>query len=239
WRTVDGGSINYVHKICDALGSRLVLNAGVDRVSRGDGCVVVHRTHAPSETFDHVILACHSDQSAALLDDTFAARKFLLGGVRYRPNTIYLHHDETLMPQRKSAWASWNVLKQDGEDLCLSYWMNKLQGIRDDRPLFVTLNPTHPPRSEKTFDKVTFDHPQFDAPAEAAVRALRGDNGNEGLWLAGAWMGSGFHEDGLKSGLEAALSLGGRVPWSAQGVATRPVAETSNARPALARRGLL
>ena len=122
------------------------------------------------------------------------------------------------MPSRRAAWASWNVIKQDNGDICLSYWMNRLQGLDDSRPLFITLNPETPPRPDLTFHQYAFDHPQFDTAAEAAVRGLKRIQGQDGLWIAGAWMGRGFHEDGLKSGLSAALSLGGRVPWDAKGV---------------------
>ena len=122
------------------------------------------------------------------------------------------------MPKKKAAWASWNVIKQNTPEMCLTYWMNKLQNLPGDSPLFVTLNPETPPSADLTFATMEKAHPQFDAPAEAAVRALKREQGQDKIWLAGAWMGSGFHEDGLKSGLSCALSLGGQVPWTAEGV---------------------
>jgi predicted NAD/FAD-binding protein len=122
------------------------------------------------------------------------------------------------MPGRKAAWASWNVLKQPGGDICLTYWMNKLQNIASQAPVFITLNPAAPPAPDLVIHQYCFDHPQFDAAAEAAVRSLGRIQGQDGLWFAGAWMGRGFHEDGLKSGLAAALSLGGEVPWDAKSV---------------------
>ena len=180
-----------------------------------------------------MILASHSDQSLAMLDETFEDRRFLLRSVRYRPNMVYVHRDPALMPQRRAAWASWNVLRQGGEDICLTYWMNRLQGLPDASPIFVTLNPVDPPAADKTFASFTADHPQFDLPAEAAVREIKRTNGEAGLWLAGAWMGSGFHEDGLKSGLEAGLSLGGQVPWVPEGITVKaPAIADTVARPA-------
>ena len=124
------------------------------------------------------------------------------------------------MPRRRAAWGSWNVLgsKSTSDDICLTYWMNRLQHVPKHLPLFVTLNPDEPPAPEHTFQEYVFDHPQFNAAAEAAVRSLELRQGRDGLWFAGAWMNSGFHEDGLKSGLRAALSLGGRVEWKAEGV---------------------
>jgi uncharacterized protein len=218
WRTVSGGSQNYVRAVSAALGWRVRTNARVTRVHPFGSRMGVVLAAGNPEVFDHVILACHSDESLRLVEHDFDDAAFYLRSVRYRPNTIYLHRDPALMPARKAAWASWNVIKQANGELCLSYWMNKLQNLDPSRPVFITLNPETAPAPELTFHAYAFDHPQFDAAAEAAVRSLKRMQGKDGLWFAGAWMGRGFHEDGLKSGLSAALSLGGRVPWAAEGV---------------------
>ena len=233
WRTVTGGSGRYVEKVSAVLGSRLCLNAPVQSVRRYGEHLHVRLHNGSSQVFDDVILACHSDQARALLDGDFDEQRFLLGSARYRPNRIFLHRDPTLMPNRKAAWASWNVMKQaESEQICLTYWMNRLQGLPQDKPLFVTLNPETPPRPELTFREFTFDHPQFDAPAAAAVRSIKRLQGRDGLWFAGAWMGHGFHEDGLKSGLAPALALGGMVPWEPEGVPTYTPAHRQTASPA-------
>jgi predicted NAD/FAD-binding protein len=224
WRTVTGGSKRYVSKLVEALGNRVRVNTPVQSVARAGRQISVQTGDGPAELFDQVIMASHSDQSLDMLDDSFADRRFLLKSVRYRPNKIYLHRDEKLMPKRKAAWAAWNVLENknpEHHDVCLTYWMNVLQGQASKMPLFVTLNPNTPPAADKTFHTLQFDHPQFDRAAEAAVRELKRTNGDNGLWMAGAWMGSGFHEDGLKSGLEAALSLGGAVPWEVQNISPK------------------
>ncbi|RAN32401.1 NAD(P)/FAD-dependent oxidoreductase [Hyphomonas pacifica] len=218
WRTVTGGSRNYVDRVVRLLGPRLRLNTGVQRIFPFGEHVAVVTDAGRTQVFDDVILATHSDQAQRMVEGKFEEQSFLLRSVRYRPNRIYLHRDPALMPSRKAAWASWNVLKQESGDICLTYWMNRLQGLPDDRPVFITLNPDTPPRDEFTFLEYNFDHPQFDAAAEAAVRGLNRIQGQDGLWIAGAWMGRGFHEDGLKAGLSAALSLGGQVPWQAEGV---------------------
>ncbi|MEM7662569.1 MAG: FAD-dependent oxidoreductase [Pseudomonadota bacterium] len=218
WRTVTNGSQCYVKKVARDLGDRIRTGSEIKRVSRFGTQVKLEDISGQQHIFDHVILASHSDQSLAMLDESFEDQRFMLRSVHYRPNQIYLHRDPSLMPQRRSAWAAWNVLKQGEEDICLTYWMNKLQGLPNECPLFVTLNPKEPPAEDTIFSSFSFDHPQFDRPAEAAVREIKRINGENGLWLAGAWMGSGFHEDGLKSGLEAALSLGGKVPWKASGI---------------------
>ena len=218
WRTVTGGSRNYVQKVAALLGDRLHLNTPVERVLAFGEKVRLVLCDGREELFDDVILATHADTTRQLLAPTFELPRFLLGSTCYRPNQIYLHRDPRLMPKKKAAWASWNVIKQDTPEMCLTYWMNRLQNLPDERPLFVTLNPETPPAPHLTFARMEKAHPQFDAPAEAAVRELKRIQGSDGLWLAGAWMGSGFHEDGLKSGLACALSLGGRVPWQVEGV---------------------
>ena len=218
WRTVTGGSQSYVSKVVDALGARVRTNCGVARVSPFGSKTAVVLESGQTELFDDVIFATHSDQSLRMVEEKYDSQAFLLRSVRYRPNSIWLHRDPALMPKRKTAWASWNVLKQDSDDICLTYWMNRLQGLDPSRPLFITLNPAKPPREDLTFLHYELDHPQFDAPAEAAVRGLNRIQGKDNLWFSGAWMGRGFHEDGLKSGLSAALSLGGKVSWDPEGV---------------------
>lgn len=223
WRTVAGGSRNYVRRISEALGERARLRSEVSRVRPFGTKTAVILASGETVLFDDVILACHSDEALRIVEQDYEDQAFCLRSVKYRPNTIYLHRDPALMPARKAAWASWNVMKQANGDICLSYWMNRLQGIDASRPLFITLNPEHRPAEHLTFHEYVFDHPQFDTAAEAAVRSLKRIQGQDALWFAGAWMGRGFHEDGLKAGLSAALSLGGTVPWEAKGVDILPV----------------
>ncbi len=218
WRTVSGGSRNYVAKMTADLGGRVRSESSVVRIHPFADRVAIVQATGATELFDDVILACHSDEALRLVERDYEDPAFYLRSVKYRPNTIYLHRDPALMPGRKAAWASWNVLKQANGDICLTYWMNRLQSIDPRKPVFITLNPETAPAPELTFHKYSFDHPQFDTAAEAAVRSLKRIQGQQGLWFAGAWMGRGFHEDGLKSGLSPALSLGGNVPWDVKGV---------------------
>lgn len=220
WRTVTGGSRSYVNKAADLLGERLKLSAPVKRISKFGEKVRIDVDGSSPQIFDEVILTVHSDQALEMLGPEFETERFLLRSIRYRPNEIYLHRDVSFMPKRRAAWASWNVLGEQSGDqsICLTYWMNRLQNLREDKPLFVTLNPERPPASGTFFKKIEFDHPQFDAAAGAAKRSLGRRQGMNGVWFAGAWLGSGFHEDGLKSGLKPALSLGGKVEWTPEGV---------------------
>jgi hypothetical protein len=122
------------------------------------------------------------------------------------------------MPRRKRAWASWNFLRWQREDamandVAVTYWMNNLQGIDADKPLFVSLNPPFAPRDELTFGQYICEHPQFNRAAFAAQRRLGDIQGSRRTWFCGAWTGYGFHEDGLRSGLAVAEALGAHAPW--------------------------
>lgn len=218
WRTVKGGSQNYVAAISKQLEGRFKLSCGVKEVRPFDTKTVVVSEDGRQDAYDDVILATHSDQALDMLGPGYQKQKGFLKSIKYRANSIYVHRDTRLMPGRRSAWASWNVLKQSNGEICLTYWMNRLQSIDDSKPVFITLNPEEPPADDLTFDQYEFDHPQFDLASEAAVRSLKRIQGHNGLWFCGAWMGSGFHEDGLRSGLSVATALGGRVPWSAVGL---------------------
>lgn len=216
WRTVKGGSRTYVEKLREDLGRRVRSGAPVLSVSRGLDGVTVRTAEGPA-VFDQVIFACHSDEALAILGaEATPAEATHLAAVRYAPNTAYLHRDPALMPKRQAAWASWNYLRGGGiaqEGVTVSYWMNLLQNINRKHPLFVTLNPATPPDPALTFKTIAYSHPQFDRPALAAQRALKELQGQNRTWFAGAWLGYGFHEDGLSSGLAAARQLGAVLPW--------------------------
>ena len=216
WRTVQGGSKAYVARLRAALGNRVRAGDPVAAVRR-DGDHVLVRTQSGVETiFDQVVFACHSDEALALLADADATERALLGAVKFEPNTAWLHRDPSLMPKRRAAWASWNYMRAAGADdrVCVSYWMNKLQAIDLDRPVFVTLNPAVPPTAALTFGSFQYSHPQFNAEALTARDAILARQGARRTWFVGAWLGNGFHEDGLASGLRVARRLGGAIPWT-------------------------
>jgi predicted NAD/FAD-binding protein len=218
WRTVTGGSRTYVKKLVEPLGDKVLLGRQVTEVRRQGECVQVTDSTGETRSFDYAIMASHSDQSLEMLKDASDAEGSLLADVRYRPNDVYLHRDEALMPKRKKVWAAWNYMSSGRTaatraGVSVSYWMNKLQNIDKDYPLFITLNPSQAPDPEKTFLRTSYDHPQFDAKALAAQKRLPDVQGSGRIWFAGAWTGYGFHEDGLRSGLNAAEGLGAFVPW--------------------------
>jgi uncharacterized protein len=218
WRTVKGGSQRYVEKLTAAFRDRLRLGCAVTSIERTPHGVIVHDSHGGKSTYDHVVIASHSDQALAMLSDADNRERAILGAIVYAPNTVYLHRDIRLMPKRRRAWASWNFLRWQLEgttknDVAVTYWMNRLQGIDADKPLFVSLNPPFEPAAELTFGKYVCEHPQYNAAAFAAQKRLGEIQGRRHTWFCGAWTGYGFHEDGLRSGLTVAEALGATAPW--------------------------
>jgi predicted NAD/FAD-binding protein len=224
WRTVKGGSQRYVEKLTASFRDRMRLGCAVTSIERTSHGVVVHDSHGRNDVYDHVVIASHSDQALAMLGDADAGERAVLGAIGYSPNAVYLHRDTRLMPKRKRAWASWNFLRWQRQDpagsqgcahndVAVTYWMNELQGIDRDKPLFVSLNPPFEPSPELTFGKYMCEHPQYNAAAFAAQKKLRDIQGRRHTWFCGAWTGYGFHEDGLRSGLAVAEALGADVPW--------------------------
>jgi predicted NAD/FAD-binding protein len=220
WRAVKGGSRRYVEKLTSAFRDRLRLGCAVTSIERTSHGVVVNDSHGGRECYDHVVIASHSDQALAMLSDASNQERDILGDIGYAPNVVYLHRDIRLMPKRRRAWASWNFLRWQREgstvnDVAVTYWMNRLQGIDDGKPLFVSLNPPFEPDPALTFGKYMCDHPQYNAAAFAAQKRLGEIQGRRHTWFCGAWTGYGFHEDGLRSGLAVAEALGATVPWRA------------------------
>lgn len=222
WRTVRGGARNYLDRLLAPIAD-IRTGSPVRTIIRDSFGVTVWADGQEPERFDEVVIASHSDQALDLLGDASREERAVLSAIPYRPNRVVLHRDPHLMPKRKRAWSAWNYLRSSGDDeVCVTYWMNRLQGIDPGCPLFVSLNPAIEPRADLIFGEWTYDHPQFDARALSAQARLDDIQGVRRTWFAGAWTGSGFHEDGLRSGLDAAQALGVRVPWRA-GNDMRPV----------------
>jgi len=217
WRTVSGGSRNYVKKLTEDTDANFKTNSEVKSVERLSSGVAVTDINGHVEIFDEVVLASHSDQSLNILKDASPEERDILSSVQYVKNDVWLHRDTSLMPKRKKAWAAWNYIGNknvmDDRDVSVTYWMNKLQNINEKNPLFVTLNPIKKPDEALTFERYQYAHPLFDSAAIDAQSRLDTIQGKNKVWFCGAWTGFGFHEDGLKSGLKVARALGGIVPW--------------------------
>ncbi len=218
WRTVEGGARAYVEKMLGGMNGRVQLGRGATQVRRTRDGVWIHDTDGGAELFDKVVIATHADQALGLLADPTPAEASLLGCFRYSRNSAILHDDPKLMPRRRKAWSSWNYLGQrvpggGTNGLCVSYWMNRLQGIDHPRPLIMTLNPNREPTPGSIIDATEFDHPLFDNAAMAAQRDFWPIQGENRTYYCGAWLGAGFHEDGLQAGLAVAEAIGAERPW--------------------------
>lgn len=215
WRTVDGGSREYVTRLTRAFANRIIRRAPVLGVRRAPGHVDL-LSGSEWRRFDHVVIATHANQALAMLEDSSVAERALLGAFGYRSNEAVLHTDTRLMPRRARVWSSWNYASEGTAqtELSVTYWMNRLQGLPDDAPLFVTLNPLLQPDPARVIRRDVYEHPIFDGTALKAQGQLWSLQGQRNTWFCGAYFGAGFHEDGLQAGLAVAEQLGGlRRPW--------------------------
>ncbi|MGB1207749.1 MAG: NAD(P)/FAD-dependent oxidoreductase [Paracoccaceae bacterium] len=220
WYTVDGGSVEYVTRLQAAMQRQNVdlrlgaPIAGVRRIQHGPLQKVDIRPHGGEwESFDDVVFATHSDDSLAMLSDARPDETRALSAIRYQPNRVVLHADDRIMPRRRACWSSWNYTEDGAKtmnQIDLTYWMNCLQPIPKDDPLFVTLNSTRTIREDLIYDETTLRHPVFDLAALDGQSAVRVFNGTANTWFCGAWMKNGFHEDGLGSAVDVVHALRSR-----------------------------
>ncbi|MDI4634111.1 FAD-dependent oxidoreductase [Pelomonas sp. V22] len=217
WRTVVGGSRHYVSRMIEAIGPGVHLGCAATSVARdADGAWVSSEGAEQPRRFDQVVLATHADQALRLLKQPSFEEQRLLGAFHYSRNLAVLHSDASLMPRRRRVWSAWNYAASRArpDQLSVTYWMNALQHLPMSHPLFLTLNPTREPAPASLLRTEVYEHPQFDAAALRAQHELWSLQGQQQTWFCGAYFGSGFHEDGLQSGLAVAEQLGGvRRPW--------------------------
>ena len=228
--TVDGGSRSYVQLLTRSIADAIRTNLPVRSVRRTGGGVEILASDGEPRRFDHVVIASHADQALAMLADPGPEEAHLLGAFGYTANRAVLHTDGRLMPKRRSIWSSWNYLasgRGGSRPPSVSYWMNRLQGISDATPRFLSLNPAREPAG--SLWSGVYHHPRFDAAALAAQGRLWSLQGQRNTWFCGSYFGAGFHEDGLQAGLAVAEALGGvRRPWTVEGesgrIAVKPLA---------------
>jgi predicted NAD/FAD-binding protein len=196
----------------------VVSNHPVKAIVRTEDSVEIIGKGGYRRRFDHVVIAAHADQALKMLADPSNDERRLLGAFNYIVNDTVLHTDPRLMPLRRRVWSSWNYMTRDDDDgrrLAVTYWMNRLQAIESDRPLFVTLNPHREIEADAILKRMSYSHPRFDAVAMKAQKELWSLQGHRNTWFCGAYFGAGFHEDGLQAGLAVAEALGGvRRPWT-------------------------
>jgi predicted NAD/FAD-binding protein len=206
WRVIQGGSKSYVEKLTDSFKSNIKLNTPIESVRRLKNTVKVKPVGQEEQTFDYVFFACHSDQALAILGkDATAAEREILGAIPYQENTVYLHHDRSMMPKRKLAWAAWNyhITAKPSDKVQVTYNMNILQGLQSEAPILVTLNHVDWINPAKVIKRLTYMHPLYTV-AGAAAQARHADiSGYNRTAYAGAYWRNGFHEDGVVSALAA------------------------------------
>jgi predicted NAD/FAD-binding protein len=210
WRTVRGGSVQYVNKIKERVSGRIVTDSDVTAVRRdADGTVLVRRD-GTAQRYDKVILAMHAPDALALLEDPSDAEREILGAFAYKENDAVLHTDPRALYPDRRLYAAWNYKTGGNKDaVTLSYWINRLQNLQSERDYFVSLNETA--ALDRVVERIRYAHPQFDRRAIAA-QARRGEiSGVRNTYYAGAYWRYGFHEDGLWSANTIAAELGGAL----------------------------
>jgi uncharacterized protein len=213
WQTVTGGSARYVEALTRPWRDRIRLATPVQAIARHDDHVAVTVRGRPPERFDEVILATHSDQALALLADASAAEHEILGAIPYALNEAVLHTDRRLLPRRRRAWASWNyhLVDEPTGATTVTYHMNRLQALRVDRELCVTLNRTAAIDPSTIIRTIPYAHPVYTAAGERAQRRHAEISGRNRTHYCGAYWGWGFHEDGVRSALRVAERFGARL----------------------------
>jgi predicted NAD/FAD-binding protein len=215
WWTVQGGAKHYVEKIVAGIDHKR-LNTPVrliENLDAPDGKrTVAISTDSGTEWFDKVVIATHSDQALQVLAEPTPQERSTLSAIKYQANKAVLHTDVSVLPKRKKAWAAWNYERanspaQEDAQVCLHYLLNRLQPLPWAQPVLVSLNPLRPIARDQVIGEYTYAHPVFDLAAVAAQGNMPALQGQHHRYFAGAWMGYGFHEDGLKAGMAAAAKL--------------------------------
>ena len=227
WKTVRGGSREYVQKLVEDSKFKVRLSTPVWHVNRSaDGVHVTFANHEP-ERFDHVVIATHGDVGLRLLADPTVEEQRLLSCFKTSLNKVYLHRDKSLMPKTQRFWSAWNYRMQGAgvaDSPEITYWMNALQKLSSPAQHFVSLNPVKLPQADLVDGQFEYRHPLFDDAALEAQQQLWSLQGVKRTWFCGAWFGAGFHEDGLQAGLAVAEQLGNvRRPWNVSDESSRIV----------------
>ncbi len=206
WRTIVGGSARYVEALTEPFKFKIRLNTPIASVRRQENSVLIKPQHGEEQIFDYVFFACHSDQALNMLGaDASAQEHEILSAIPYQENTIYLHHDRSLLPKRKLAWAAWNyhVTSLASSKVQVTYNMNILQNLKSPEPILVTLNHTDLINPAKVIKRLKYTHPVYTIAGAAAQGRHAEISGHNRTGFAGAYWRNGFHEDGVASALAA------------------------------------
>ncbi len=210
WLVVENGSASYVEALQSQLRCDWRLNTPVKKITRINDRIEIETSRGKKEIFDFVVIATHPDTSLDLLSDPSEIEQQTLGQMRYERNEVIVHTDESIMHPNRRSWASWNTyvpLPEDQNSLACctaNYWMNSLQGLNLQSNVFVTLNSSQNIDDSKVLTRRNYSHPIFDVKSVAAQKNLPLLNGKKNTFYAGAGWGWGFHEDGARTGFQAA-----------------------------------
>lgn len=209
WFTVSGRSRKYVSKILPFISGDYFKNYKIRKISRSENNVrIAVGSNEDYIDYEHVVLACHANESLALLEEPTIEEKSILSKFQYVTNTAFLHTDDKLMPKNKSAWSSWNsISKQDLTNTCVTYWLNLLQNLKTDKNYFLTLNPIQNIENKNIIKRVIFSHPYFNLENTRLQKNLKMLQGVHRTSFCGSYFSYGFHEDGLKSSLDMIKQL--------------------------------
>jgi predicted NAD/FAD-binding protein len=210
WRTIVGGSRNYVETLLEPLWNRVRLHSPIASVTRSENDVIVKPVDGPRERFDEVVFASHADQSLKMLADASRSERQILGAFPYQPNVAVLHTDTRLLPQRPRAWASWNycISANDEQSASLTYDLSRLQGHDSSTPILLTLNSSLQIAPEKVLQTFSYHHPAYSRESITAQRRFKQISSRRHTHYCGAYWGYGFHEDGVNSALAVAAHFG-------------------------------
>ena len=211
WRTIKGGSKQYVEKIVKVLkknrNNNLFLNKKIKEIKKINNKVILLDNKNQEHQFDYVIFANHTDEASMILKNFDKNTSELLKNFRYQKNVAFLHKDKKLMPKNKLTWSSWNYLSQKNTKSSLTYWMNNLQNLKIDEDVFVTLNPSQLPDTDKIIRVENYYHPIYDIKSNKVQNEIIKIQGKNRIFFSGAWTGYGFHEDGVNSALQISKLL--------------------------------
>ncbi|MBK8180664.1 MAG: FAD-dependent oxidoreductase [Planctomycetes bacterium] len=216
WRVVSGGSRSYLEPLAEPFARRIHRKAPVVSLARRDAQVFVRTAQGLPRSYDHAVVAVHSDQALALLEDPSDAEREVLGAIEYQENEAVLHTDARLLPRLPKARAAWNYHVRSPEEthgpggsrVAVSYWMNSLQSLTAREQYLVTLNRTASIDPSRILARMTYHHPVYTLAGLAAQKRKREISGVRRTHYCGAYWGFGFHEDGVVSALDVAASFG-------------------------------
>jgi len=206
WRVIQSGAGSYVDAFVKRFSGRIRVGEAVRSIARPPGQVIL-TTAAGRQAFDAVVIACHSHEALALLEDASREERQILGTLRFRRSVRVLHSDVRVMPGDRRVWSAWNARVGAGapDDCEVSFWMNRLLALAGDTQLFVTLDPTQP--LDHVWSTLEYAVPILDDRARGAQRRREEISGVRGTWYCGAWWGDGLQEDGFASGADVARAL--------------------------------